>query len=88
MLDAVRGLEWTEAPGAACCGFGGSFSCRFPELSVAMGERRLAELSEVGADYIVTADAGCMMQLEGVARAGGRSGARAVHLAEVLAGRV
>jgi L-lactate dehydrogenase complex protein LldE len=65
-----------------CCGFGGTFAVRQPELSVAMADDKLA--SVVDADVLVTADPGCLMHLRGRAAKTG-SGRRVVHLATALA---
>ena len=63
-----------------CCGFGGTFSVRQPEVSVAMADEKLAG----GAPTIVTADPGCLMHLRGRAEKVG-SAVRVVHLATALA---
>jgi L-lactate dehydrogenase complex protein LldE len=65
-----------------CCGFGGTFAVRQPEVSVAMADDKLA--SVVDADVLVTADPGCLMHLRGRAEKTG-SGRRVVHLATALA---
>ena len=66
-----------------CCGFGGTFSVRFPEVSGALLDDKLASARRSGAERMVVTDAGCMLQLDG---GGQRAGApvRVVHLAEVL----
>jgi L-lactate dehydrogenase complex protein LldE len=64
-----------------CCGFGGTFSIRQPEISVAMADDKLAGARE--ADALVTADPGCLMHLRG--RAERTGGPRVVHLATALA---
>jgi L-lactate dehydrogenase complex protein LldE len=64
-----------------CCGFGGTFSVRQPELSLAMADEKLAGAAT--ADALVTADPGCLMHLRGRAeRSGGRP---VIHLATALA---
>ncbi|HST24749.1 MAG TPA: (Fe-S)-binding protein [Gaiellaceae bacterium] len=67
-----------------CCGFGGTFSVRQPEVSVAMADDKLDGAAGVGADALVSADPGCLMHLRGRAE---RVGARVpiVHLATALA---
>jgi L-lactate dehydrogenase complex protein LldE len=66
-----------------CCGFGGSFAVRLPEISSAILGRKLKSLESSGADCLVACDAGCLMQIRGgLARAG--SPLRALHLAEVI----
>jgi len=64
-----------------CCGFGGTFSVRQPEISAAMADDKLAGANSVHA--LVTADPGCLMQLRG--RAGRAGGPHVVHLATALA---
>jgi L-lactate dehydrogenase complex protein LldE len=65
-----------------CCGFGGTFSVRQPEVSLAMADEKLAGGAEAGT--IVTADPGCLMQMRGRAERVG-SPVRVVHLATALA---
>jgi L-lactate dehydrogenase complex protein LldE len=87
LLRAVRGLELVEMPQAdQCCGFGGAFAVKFPEISGAIMEAKLAGIEASGADTVVTTDVGCLMHLAGGLRRRG-SPVRALHLAEVLAGR-
>ena len=85
VLGAVRDLELVEVDGAErCCGFGGAFSARYPDVSVAMADAKTADLGGAGIDLLVSADPGCLMQLDGrLSRTG--SPVRAVHLATVLA---
>jgi L-lactate dehydrogenase complex protein LldE len=85
LLGQLSGVELVELPGAdQCCGFGGSFSVRLPEVSSAILAKKLASVEATGADYVVACDAGCLMQIGGgLARRGSR--VRAAHLAEVLA---
>jgi L-lactate dehydrogenase complex protein LldE len=67
-----------------CCGFGGTFSVRQPEVSVAMADDKIAGAAGAGADALVTADPGCLMHLRG--RAGRLAvGTPIVHLATALA---
>lgn len=75
-----------ELPGCdRCCGFGGSFAVKFPEVSCAMLEQKLQAAEGTGADWLVAADAGCMLQIGGgLARRGSR--VRLLHLAQALAG--
>jgi L-lactate dehydrogenase complex protein LldE len=66
-----------------CCGFGGTFSVRQPEISVAMADDKLGSADAVGAEALVTADPGCLMHLRG---RGQRTNALpVVHLATALA---
>jgi L-lactate dehydrogenase complex protein LldE len=85
VLRNLEGVELVELPGAdECCGFGGSFSVRLPEVSSAILDRKLASVEATGADCLVACDAGCLMQMGGgLSRRGSR--VRALHLAELLA---
>jgi L-lactate dehydrogenase complex protein LldE len=85
LLKGVKGCELVELPGSdECCGFGGSFSVRLPEVSTAVLDKKLANAEGTGADCLVACDAGCLMQMGGgLTRRGSR--VRAVHLAQILA---
>ena len=85
LLKGVKGCELVELPGSdECCGFGGSFSVRLPEVSTAVLDKKLANAEGTGVDCLVACDAGCLMQMGGgLTRRGSR--VRAVHLAQVLA---
>ena len=84
LLGNLPGTQVVPLPGSdECCGFGGSFSVRLPEVSTAILERKLANLEASGARCLVACDAGCLMQIRGgLARRD--SPLRALHLAEVL----
>ena len=86
LLKSVPGVELVELPEAdQCCGFGGSFSVRLPQVSTAILDKKLANVESTGADCLVACDAGCLMQMGGgLTRRGSR--VRAVHLAQILAG--
>lgn len=66
-----------------CCGFGGTFSVRQPELSCAMADDRLGGAAAVGAEALVSADPGCLVHLRGRSQRSG--GLPVVHLATALA---
>ena len=66
-----------------CCGFGGTFSVRRPEVSVAMADDKLGDAAGSGAEALVTADPGCLLHLR--ARSERTRGPAVVHLATVLA---
>lgn len=66
-----------------CCGFGGTFSVRQPEISLAMADDKLGAAKAVGAEALVTADPGCLMHLAG--RADRTDAVPVVHLATALA---
>lgn len=85
LLAHVRDLEYVPLERAdECCGFGGSFSVRYPEISGAMVQDKAALVEQSGADAVVATDAGCLMNIAGCLRRRG-SKVRVLHLAEVLA---
>ena len=87
LLAKVRGLELVEMKEAeTCCGFGGTFSAKFPAISTAMGEVKCASAVETGADFLVSNDSSCLMQIQGLLDRQGQK-IRSLHLAEVLASR-
>jgi len=87
LLRHVRGAELVEMANAeTCCGFGGTFSVKYPEISVAILDEKVDAIERAGVDAVVSGDASCLMQIGGrLSRRG--SPVRAMHLAEVLAAR-
>ena len=87
LLSNVRGLTLSEHDAAEeCCGFGGTFSVKFPEVSGGMARTKIESIVRTGADTVVSIDSSCLMQLQGaISRAG--LPIRTMHLAEVLAER-
>lgn len=85
LLAAVRGLELVPlAEEETCCGFGGIFSVVYPEVSRAMMADKVRNVLASGAEAVVVAEPGCLMNVAGGLRKVGSS-ARAMHIAEVLA---
>ena len=83
-MRRVKGLEFIPLDRSdECCGFGGSFSVRFPEISGAMVQDKAALIDKSGADAVVATDAGCLMNIGGCLRRRG-SKVRPLHLAQVL----
>src|SRR5438270_931491 len=86
LLGKLKGAELVPLPGAdECCGFGGSFAVRLPEVSSQILAKKLANVEATGADCLVACDAGCLMQMGG-GRTRKKSRVRALHLAELLDG--
>lgn len=85
LIQAVRGAELVELENAeACCGFGGTFSVKYPEISVAILDNKIDSIEKAGVRAVVSADASCLMQIAG--RLGRKeSKVKAMHLAELLA---
>jgi L-lactate dehydrogenase complex protein LldE len=87
LLSGVAGIRLCELRDREeCCGFGGMFSVKFPEISASMLDDKIARIRESGAEVLVANDCGCLMQLGGgLSRSGDKIEVR--HLAEVLAAR-
>ncbi|OEJ93644.1 (Fe-S)-binding protein [Streptomyces thermolilacinus] len=85
LLAHVRGLELRELDGAEeCCGFGGTFAVKNPDVSAAMGADKARAVEATGADAVCALDNSCLAHIGGtLARRGSR--VRPVHLAEILA---
>ena len=87
LLRAVRDIELIDLKDyQVCCGFGGTFAVKFPEVSVAMGEDKVRAALDAGAEYLVANDSGCLMHLAGLIHRQGLP-LKTLHLAEVLAGQ-
>jgi L-lactate dehydrogenase complex protein LldE len=68
-----------------CCGFGGTFCVKYPDISNAMVGDKTGNIAATGAELVLAGDLGCLMNMAGKARREGRS-FRARHVIEVLAG--
>ncbi|MGD1215395.1 MAG: (Fe-S)-binding protein [Terriglobales bacterium] len=87
LLARVGGLEFVESDNAnLCCGFGGTFSVKFPEISAHMVEDKIAGILRSGAEVVIANDSSCLMQIAGALRRRNLP-VRTMHLAEVLACR-
>lgn len=85
LLGMIEGLEYVPMPGAErCCGFGGTFAVKMPQISTAMVDEKVDDLVATGADLLVGLDMSCLMNIEGRLRRRG-SAVEVRHLAEVLA---
>ena len=87
LISNVRNAEFVELANAdSCCGFGGTFSVKYPEISVAILDNKIEAIEKAGVRAVVSGDASCLMQIGG--RLSRReSKVRALHLAELLAAR-
>jgi L-lactate dehydrogenase complex protein LldE len=83
LMAWVRGLELVEMNQTVCCGFGGTFSAKFPAISTAMGELKCDLALETDAEFIVSADSSCLMHLQGLIDRQGKR-LKTIHLAEIL----
>ncbi|MFF2774278.1 (Fe-S)-binding protein [Streptomyces sp. NPDC058052] len=85
LLESVKGLDLRELPGAEeCCGFGGTFAVKNPDVSAAMGADKVANAVATGAEVLCGADNSCLLHVGGVLSRR-EAPLRAVHLAEILA---
>ncbi|MEW5782555.1 MAG: (Fe-S)-binding protein [Pseudomonadota bacterium] len=85
LLAKLPGVELQEMNGAEeCCGFGGTFSVKFGEISAAIAERKCANACATGAAAIVGGDLGCLLNIEGKLRRMGDESTQVLHIAEVL----
>lgn len=86
-LISTAGLDYLPARDEdVCCGFGGSFSVDFPEISAELLKRKLDHVEETGADLLVTDCPGCVLQLRGgMDRRDGRK-VEVRHIAEIVGG--
>lgn len=87
LIRNVRGAEFVEIENAeSCCGFGGTFSVKYPEISVAILDQKIEAIERAGVDAVVSGDASCLMQIGGrLSRK--KSAVRVMHLAELLSHR-
>ena len=86
LLATVAGLELKELAGAeVCCGFGGAFSVKYPDISDKIVEEKAGDIAATGAAAALAGDLGCLLNIAGkLCRQGRRIEVR--HVAEVLAG--
>jgi len=86
LLATVEGLRLAEMRDTeVCCGFGGTFCVKYPEISNAIVAKKAAAIAATGADLLLAGDLGCLMNMVGkLQRDGAKIEAR--HVAEVLAG--
>lgn len=86
LLADVEDVELTEGDCAeVCCGFGGLFCVKYPEISTTMADKKTNDILATGAEVVLGGDLGCLMNIAGRARRRGEP-VDAYHIAEVLAG--
>jgi L-lactate dehydrogenase complex protein LldE len=86
LLKTVDGLTIREMPDPdVCCGFGGMFCVKYPDLSNAIVEKKTEAIAASGAETLLAGDLGCLMNMAGKLQRQGRQ-IKARHVAEVLAG--
>jgi L-lactate dehydrogenase complex protein LldE len=87
LLSSVKGLIVRELPNAQnCCGFGGTFSVKMTPISEQMVDEKVDSVMETGADYLIGADCGCLLNIGGRIERLGKE-VKVMHIAEVLNSR-
>jgi L-lactate dehydrogenase complex protein LldE len=85
LLKHVKGLKLVEMKDTnVCCGFGGTFSVKHEAISTAMGEQKVENALETGAEYIVSTDSSCLMHQNGIIQKQ-KLPLKVLHVADVLA---
>lgn len=85
LLSKVKGLELAEMEETdTCCGFGGTFSAKFKGISTAMTEQKVANALKTGAEYIISTESSCLMNLEGYIKKNNIP-IKPMHIADILA---
>ncbi|MEX6506323.1 (Fe-S)-binding protein [Jiella sp. M17.18] len=86
LLSSVEGLTLTELEDAdVCCGFGGTFCIKYPDVSNAIVTKKAKRVKQSGADMLLAGDLGCLMNMDGKLKREGTA-VEVRHVAEVLAG--
>jgi len=86
LLASVSGLSIEELPGAeVCCGFGGTFCVKYPEISDKMVSDKATDIAATGVEAVLAGDLGCLLNMAGKLYRQGRH-VEVRHVAEVLAG--
>jgi L-lactate dehydrogenase complex protein LldE len=86
LLASVKGLQLVEMRGTEeCCGFGGTFCVKYPEISTKMVDDKIAHIEASGASTVLGGDLGCLLNIAGRIKRQGKP-VRVIHTAELLAG--
>lgn len=86
LLSKVNGVKLTECEeSSACCGFGGTFCVKYPEISVRIAQEKVQNIERTRARTLLGGDLGCLLNIAGLLRRG-NSQVQVLHLAEVLSG--
>jgi len=85
LIKSVKGVDFVEMKFPdTCCGFGGTFSVKFPDVSVSILDEKIESIIESGADTVVSTDMGCLMQIGGAINRK-KLPVKTIHIAELLA---
>lgn len=84
LIRHVKGIDFKEMPESTrCCGFGGTFSVKFPEISVVMGNDKINTIKLSGAEYVIADDSSCLMHIDGLLKRQNIP-VKTMHIAELL----
>ena len=87
LINGVKGVDFVEMKGSdTCCGFGGAFSAKYPDISTAMVKEKAQNILDSGADAVVGCDMACLMNIQGYLNRNNHP-VRVMHIAELLASR-
>jgi len=87
LLEKMPGVKLTEMNDCeTCCGFGGTFSIKFGDISARMADNKCRNIADSGAGTVVLGDLGCVLNIEGRLRRRGDNTTRVLHIAEIAAG--
>jgi len=87
LLEKMPGVKLTEMNDCeTCCGFGGTFSIKFGDISARMADNKCRNIADCGAETVVLGDLGCVLNIEGRLRRRGDNSTRVLHIAEIAAG--
>jgi L-lactate dehydrogenase complex protein LldE len=85
LLEKVRGLEMREMKDTdVCCGFGGTFTVKYEPIAVGMGDQKIKNVEEVGAEFLISTDVSCLMHMDGLIKKENKN-IKIMHVADVLA---
>jgi len=86
LIQHLKGAEFVEMKDSdRCCGFGGTFSVKYPDISTAMVDEKIRNIIDSGADTVTGCDISCLMNIQGrLSRMG--SSIKTFHIAQLLAG--
>lgn len=85
LINQIKDIDFVEMEKPdTCCGFGGTFSYKFAETSIAMVARKCRYIEESGAEYCIGADSSCLMNIDGYMKKHNKK-ARVMHIADLLA---
>jgi L-lactate dehydrogenase complex protein LldE len=85
LLSHVKGLKLVEmADTETCCGFGGTFAVKFEQISTGMAAQKTDNATDTGADFLISTDSSCLLQLDGYTRKHNKA-IKPMHIVDVLA---